>query len=150
MLAQKCHFQEFCVYLTVNEDFNYLEDKDHLLWSEDLVYGNWEDGPYRDGSHQKTLSVLVPESVQENGTWYLHVFIAKTGHTIDSDDKNYTEQAITYQSTCKGVGGESGLTTLLTWDIRIPDSVVPIATLHWYWVRLTLNPLCFNLKGQFL
>ena len=89
------------MYLTLNEDFNYVEDKQYLLWNEELAYGKWDDGPNKDGTHSKTLSVLVPESVQHNGTWYLHVFIAKIGHTVDSDSKNYKEQAITYQSTCE-------------------------------------------------
>lgn len=93
--------QELYMYLTESEDFNYIEDKEKLLWNEELIYGNWNDGPNKDGSRQKTFNVLVPESVQQNGTWYLHVFIAKMGYTLDSDDKNYKEQAITYQSMCK-------------------------------------------------
>ena len=89
------------VYLTLEEGFNYAVDKDHLLWSEELVYGNWEDGLSGDGTRQKTVDVLVPESVQRNGTWYLHVFMAKMGYTLDSESKDYKEQAITYQSTCE-------------------------------------------------
>lgn len=89
------------MYLTVNEDFNYLEDKDHLLWNEELVYGNWEDGPNGDGTRQKTLNILVPESVQQNGSWYVHVFMAKSGATLDSESKQYKEQAITYQYKCE-------------------------------------------------
>ena len=89
------------MYLTLEEDFNYAVDKDHLLWSEELVYGNWEDGQSGDGTRQKTVDVLVPESVQRNGTWYLHVFMAKMGYTLDSESKDYKEQAITYQSTCE-------------------------------------------------
>lgn len=91
------------MYLTVEEDFNYVEDKDHLLWNEELNYGNWVDGPDQDGSHQKTFSVLVPESVQQNGTWYLHVFIVKMGYSIDPDSKEYKEQGITYQSTRENI-----------------------------------------------
>ena len=89
------------MYLTESEDFNYVDDKVKLLWNEELIYGNWTDGPSKDVSRQKTFNVLVPESVQRNGTWYLHVFIAKMGYTLDSEDKNYKEQAITYQSMCK-------------------------------------------------
>ena len=100
------------MYLTENEDFNYLEDKEQLLWNEELIYGNWTDGPHKDGSRQKTFSVLVPESVQQNGTWYLHVFIAKMGYTLDSDDKKYKEQAITYQSMCKLSGCQTKILKL--------------------------------------
>ena len=86
--------------MTGNEDFSYLEDQKDLLWKEELTYGNWTDGPNGDGTHKKTLNVLVPEPVQQNGTWYIHVFIAKRGHTLDSNSNDYKEQAITYQSTC--------------------------------------------------
>lgn len=91
--------KELCLYLTVNEDFSYKEDEDCLLWKQDVVYGDWEAGPARDGAYQKSLNVSVPDSVQQNGTWYLHIFVAKTGNTLDSDSKDYKEQAITYQST---------------------------------------------------
>ena len=47
------------------------------------------------------VDVPVPEAVQNNGTWYIHIFIVKTGHPIDPKDPNYKEQAITYQSKCE-------------------------------------------------
>lgn len=90
------------MYLTVDEDFNFAEDREYLMWNEELVYGNWEDGPNGDGTRQKTFSVLVPESVQQNGTWYIHVFMAKIGYSIDPESKGYKEQAITYQSAREG------------------------------------------------
>lgn len=106
------------LYLTEVEDFHYLEDRDFSVWSEELVYGNWEDGPNQDGSRTKTLDILVPESVQNNGSWYLHVFIAKAGSTLDSDSKEYKEQAITYQSTCEGGLGVGG-TGEKGWEVGV-------------------------------
>lgn len=87
--------------MTEDEDFDYEQDKHLLVWNEEVVYGNWEDGPNRDGSRQKTFIILVPESVQNNGSWYLHVFMAKIGYTLDSNNSRYKEQAITYQSMCE-------------------------------------------------
>lgn len=98
--------QDLYVYLTVNEDFHYLEDRDDLLWSEEIVYGNWEDGVNRDGTWTKALDILVPESVQNNGSWFIHVFIARRGSTLDSDSKEYKEQSITYTTTCELEGRE--------------------------------------------
>ncbi len=98
-------FQDCYVYLTVNEDFFLHEDKDTLVWNRKLTYGNWEDGTNRDGTHQITVHTSVPESVQENGTWYIHVFMAKAGHTLDPQSPNYKEQAITYQSAREWGGG---------------------------------------------
>jgi hypothetical protein len=111
--------QELYLYITENEDFHYQEDRNFLLWNEELNYGNWEDGPNKDGTRTKTLDILVPESVQNNGTWYIHIFISKAGSTLDSDSKDYKEQSITYQSTCeererererekRGEGGREG------------------------------------------
>ena len=42
------------------------------------------------------VDVPVPEVVQNNGTWYIRIFMVKTGHPIDPKDPNYKEQAITY------------------------------------------------------
>lgn len=89
------------MFMSVDEDFQYQDDLSNLVWKENLRYGDWEDGPQRDGTLEKTLDVDVPESVQQNGTWFLHVFIARAGHTIDSSSPGYKEQAITYQSLSK-------------------------------------------------
>lgn len=86
------------VFLTSDEGFHYLEHLDNLLWGEELRYGDWNEGPDRDGTLRRVVDVQVPESVQQNGTWFLHVFIARSGHTIDSSSAEYKEQAITYQS----------------------------------------------------
>ena len=94
-------FQDMYVYLTVNEYFHYQDNHDDLIWTEKMEYGNWEDGPSKDGSRQETLNIPVPEAVQQNGTWFIHVFVAKEGHTIDSDNKHYTPQMIIYQSMCE-------------------------------------------------
>ena len=89
------------MYLTLAEDFHFQEDQQSLVWDERLRYGDWDDGPNRDGTLREIVDVVVPEPVQQNGTWFLHVFMAKSGHTIDSTSIDYKEQAITYQSFSK-------------------------------------------------
>ena len=68
-----------------------------------MQYGNWTDGPFSDGSRQKEMSVSVPQAVQENGTWYIHVFMVKRGLPINPEEKEYRETAITYQSKCMSI-----------------------------------------------
>ena len=89
------------MYLTENEDFDFKVDIDNILWKEKLVYGNWYDGPNGDGTRSKLIRVEVPDQVQQNGTWYIHVFVVRSGHPLDPDEKGYSEQAISYQSKCE-------------------------------------------------
>lgn len=89
--------QELYVYLTEEEEFDFQEGHNTLVWNEELEYGNWNSGPYGDGTRQKTLSVAVPESVQHNGTWHIHIFLVKFGYPLDPEDENYSLQAVAYQ-----------------------------------------------------
>ena len=49
------------MYLTESEEFRFPQDQSWLVWREELEYGNWNDGPLRDGTRQKTTNVHVPE-----------------------------------------------------------------------------------------
>ena len=88
------------MYITESEDFDFNLSAEYLIWEEEVQYGNWTDGPLGDGSRQKELSVSVPQAVQENGTWYIHIFVVKRSLPINPDKKGYKETAITYQSKC--------------------------------------------------
>jgi hypothetical protein len=88
------------VYFTESEDFDFNSSTEFLIWEEGIQYGNWTDGPLGDGSREKELSASVPPSVQENGTWYIHIFIVKRGLPINPGEEGYKETAITYQSKC--------------------------------------------------
>ena len=68
-----------------------------------MRYGNWTDGPFGDGSRKKELTIAVPESVQENGSWFMHVFVVRSGLPIDPEEKGYKESTITYHSKCESV-----------------------------------------------
>ena len=39
--------------------------------------------------------------MQQNGTWYLHVILLKTGYPLDPEDEDYSPQAIAHTSGCK-------------------------------------------------
>ena len=49
------------MYLTEWEDFNVSRDHVNLVWNEDLVYGDWTDGPNRDGCFSSSMEISVPE-----------------------------------------------------------------------------------------
>ncbi len=88
------------VFMTEHEDFDFDEDMNKLVWNEDIEYGNWYDGPDNDGVRTKQVSVSVPDSVQQNGSWIIHVFIAKHDYPLNPSDKGYKETTITYQFKC--------------------------------------------------
>ena len=49
------------MYLTEWAEFNFSRDQSALVWSEELVYGSWDDGPDRDGSRSTYFDLPVPE-----------------------------------------------------------------------------------------
>ena len=91
------------MYFTESEDFDFNSSAEYLVWEEAVQYGNWTDGPFGDGSRKKELTVPVPQGVQENGSWYMHVFVLERGRPINPEEKGYRETAITYQSKCESL-----------------------------------------------
>ena len=89
------------MYLTEWEEFNFDRDRSNLFWNEDLEYGNWDDGPRGDGTRERTRAVSVPESVQQNGTWYFQIFLVKYGYPLEPEDENYSPQAIVHKTRRK-------------------------------------------------
>ncbi len=89
------------VYLTEWEDFDFERDQGQQFWYEELAYGNWNDGPNQDGTRVKSDEVPVPESVQRNGSWYMHVFVVKAGSPLDTEEEEYKEQDVVYLTRCK-------------------------------------------------
>ena len=100
------HVQSLYVFLTEHEEFDFSEDMDRMVWNEDIVYGSWYDGPNKDGTWTNRVTVPVPEQVQNNGSWFIHVFATKKGRPLNPDSKGYSEQAITYQYKCRSYVSE--------------------------------------------
>ena len=88
------HLQNMYVFLTEEEDFDFNEDMSKMVWNEDIEYGNWYDGPNSDGTWTREVTVPVPDGVQQNGTWIIHVFIAKDGYPLNPSDSGYKETTI--------------------------------------------------------
>lgn len=89
------------MFFTEAEDFDFNSSTEYLVWEESVRYGDWTDGPFSDGSRKKEMTVSVPQAVQENGSWYVHVFVVQRGLPLNPEEKGYKEAAITYQSKRK-------------------------------------------------
>jgi hypothetical protein len=139
------------VYLTEWEEFNVSRDHASLVWNGDLVYGDWNGGPNADGSFVSSMNISVPESVQQNGTWYLHVLLVKSGYPVDTEDEDYSPRAIAHTSglfnkyrkrhihnTVNLITGEADVAP---GSLKVPQGStdVPSEILSYYHPNLTIN-----------
>jgi len=73
----------FAMWVFVNEQPNFMKDfpvKD-LFWNlDDLSYGDWTSGDYKDGSYTVEKVLELSENLKNNGSMYMHTFITKAGH----------------------------------------------------------------------
>jgi hypothetical protein len=96
-IFQEGQQMELSIYLTDIEGEELVLNSAQLLWSVNLEYGNWEDGPLKDGCRSSQVTIPVPQSVQDNGSWYLHVLLVKSGKAIDTDSKEYDDNALVHE-----------------------------------------------------
>ncbi|CAK1540500.1 unnamed protein product [Leptosia nina] len=84
-------------YLSEDE---YLDNFDHsqLIWKQTgLVYGDWLGGPNNDGTYFHSTSIVPSQSLKNNGSIYLHVYVTPTGKSPNPKDKtNFAGPYITY------------------------------------------------------
>lgn len=52
------------------------------------MYGDWYNGPNNDGIFTQELEIPVPEVVQNNGSFYLHTFLVRSGDSPDPSGEN--------------------------------------------------------------
>ncbi|XP_053612199.1 putative lipid scramblase CLPTM1 [Plodia interpunctella] len=84
-------------YLTEKESFA-IFDSSKLVWKHtNMVYGDWYGGPNGDGTFTHSLNFKASESLRNNGSIYLHVFVVPAGKSPDPNDKqNYAAGRYTY------------------------------------------------------
>ncbi|XP_076464340.1 putative lipid scramblase CLPTM1 [Babylonia areolata] len=101
-LFDKGTVMDLYVYLSEDEDFKDFKNEDALFWvQKGLVYGDWEHGPNGDGSFEKSGQIEASESMQNNGSMYLHVYFVKEGKSPDPADKAkklYSKKNTVYRS----------------------------------------------------
>uniref|UniRef100_A0A1E1WNT2 Cleft lip and palate transmembrane protein 1 n=1 Tax=Pectinophora gossypiella TaxID=13191 RepID=A0A1E1WNT2_PECGO len=73
-------------------------DNSSLIWKHaGIVYGDWYGGPNNDGTFNHFTKITPSESLKNNGSIYLHVFVVPTGKSPDPKDKdNYAGHFVTY------------------------------------------------------
>ena len=47
------------------------------------------------------VTMVTFQSVQNNGSWYLHVYVTKQGISPNPNDDNYHNNSVVYQRKCK-------------------------------------------------
>lgn len=76
------------VFISESEQFTDFNDTSRLFWEQqDLVYGDWASGENKDGCYEHYSEVYIPESVQHNGSIYIHVYLTKSGFHPDPKQK---------------------------------------------------------------
>ena len=72
------------VYLSEQEVFSEFDVPESLVWKkEGLVYGSWDQGPNSDSIFELQTQVKASESLQNNGSLYLHAFLVRAGKSPD-------------------------------------------------------------------
>ncbi|XP_060574557.1 putative lipid scramblase CLPTM1 [Ruditapes philippinarum] len=98
-LFEKGTFMDMYVYVSENEEMKDF-DESELFWAKKgLIYGDWESGPNKDGTHEFSGSIPASKAVQNNGSIYIHVYVVKEGNSPDPKMKErYSKRDIVYRS----------------------------------------------------
>ncbi|XP_015416690.1 PREDICTED: cleft lip and palate transmembrane protein 1 [Myotis davidii] len=76
------------VYISEHEHFTDFNATSALFWEQhDLVYGDWTSGENSDGCYEHFAELDIPQSVQQNGSIYIHVYFTKSGFHPDPRQK---------------------------------------------------------------
>ncbi|OCT66125.1 cleft lip and palate transmembrane protein 1 homolog [Xenopus laevis] len=87
-LFSKDTLMDLHVYLSEKESFTEFNVTSAVFWEQrDLVYGDWSSGANGDGCYEQYSEIQVPEGVQNNGTFYIHVYLTKSGFHPDPSQK---------------------------------------------------------------
>uniref|UniRef100_A0AAQ4PUX9 CLPTM1 regulator of GABA type A receptor forward trafficking n=1 Tax=Gasterosteus aculeatus aculeatus TaxID=481459 RepID=A0AAQ4PUX9_GASAC len=99
-LFPKDTLMDLYVYLSQDEVFADFNNTEALFWfHRDLVYGDWTIGEKGDGCYETYKELDIPESVQQNGSLYMHVYFTKSGFHPDPKRKGQYRRLATVHST---------------------------------------------------
>merc|ERR1719232_2518371 len=72
------------VYLSEQDDFNDFNMPDSLIWKKlGLKFGDWTDGENSDSVFEFSSQISASESLQNNGSLFLHYFVVREGKSPD-------------------------------------------------------------------
>uniref|UniRef100_A0A1W7RAS7 Cleft lip and palate transmembrane protein 1 n=1 Tax=Hadrurus spadix TaxID=141984 RepID=A0A1W7RAS7_9SCOR len=138
------------VYISEKEDFSEFNNSDLLKWYQpELIYGDWYGGPDNNGIYSMETEIAISESVQNNGSLWLHLYITKNGKSPDPMEKGRYSRKYTiykkkrlnkfkkrrYHRTQNLLTGETAATPEMI--KKAEDSAVEIIS-HWH-PNLTVN-----------
>nr|CAD7439137.1 unnamed protein product [Timema bartmani] len=70
------------VYISERKDFSEFNNPDSLVWrQDDLTYGDWTSGPVGDGSRTMSTNIKTSESLRNNGSLFVHVYVTRHGRS---------------------------------------------------------------------
>ncbi|CAK8688501.1 unnamed protein product [Clavelina lepadiformis] len=78
--------EDLAMWAFVNEEeiFTKFTDPNAMFWNQDPIsYGDWNDGPNKDGSFMYNSTLDISEKVQNNGSLYIHIYFTQSGHFPD-------------------------------------------------------------------
>ncbi|XP_063287777.1 putative lipid scramblase CLPTM1 isoform X1 [Pelobates fuscus] len=88
------------VFLSESEVFTEFNSTTALIWEQrDLVYGDWSSGENGDGCYEQNSEVVIPEGVQNNGSFYIHVYLTKSGFHPDPSQKAHHRRLATVHTS---------------------------------------------------
>ncbi|NXH18327.1 CLPT1 protein, partial [Bucco capensis] len=99
-LFPKDTLMDLYVYISEHEHFTDFNVSSALFWQQrDLVYGDWTSGENSDGCYEHYGEVEISQSVQQNGSIYVHVYFTKSGFHPDPRHKNLYRRLATVHTS---------------------------------------------------
>ncbi|NXP46396.1 CLPT1 protein, partial [Heliornis fulica] len=99
-LFPKDTLMDLYVYISEHEHFTDFNVTSALFWQKrDLVYGDWTSGENADGCYEHYGEVDISQSVQQNGSIYIHVYFTKSGFHPDPRQKNLYRRLATVHTS---------------------------------------------------
>ncbi|ESO06447.1 hypothetical protein HELRODRAFT_64937 [Helobdella robusta] len=91
-------YMDLYVYITEEEMMTKF-DESNLFWMEEgMPYDGWTGGQDGEGTYTMTGKLPISESVQNNGSLYIHVYFVKNGFSPNpSDVERYHSQHVVYK-----------------------------------------------------
>ena len=138
---------EMYLYYSEKEDLVNFDNKKMLWHEKDLVFGNWYDGPYGDGTRKISGHIDISDNVINNGSLYYHVYFVKEGFPPNSSLNSGVVAAMTKQMNIYKKQRVHKTKNLLTGEadnqhkvIQTNSSEVPKIISYWH-PNLTLTLL---------
>ncbi|XP_019870701.2 cleft lip and palate transmembrane protein 1 homolog [Aethina tumida] len=81
------------VYLSESEILEDLSYNNLFWFKNGLTYGDWNSGPYMDGSYSIEKPVPISDNIRNNGSLYIHAFITRDGESPNPKAPNYSKDS---------------------------------------------------------